>query len=84
MPIQVHMPIICAVHMNSGLTVLNLILKTQKMINTGIFFLKTWDVAYILQCNTNWLSKRFVFLTFLGRFLPIKLRPLFGAVFFFV
>ena len=52
------------------------------MLQRLIFFLIPGGVIHTLHCNMNWLSKRFVFLTFLGRFLPIKLRPLFGAVFF--
>ena len=49
---------------------------------SSIFFLKPDEVQRILRCNTNRVSKRFVFSILLGRFLPIKLRPLFGAVFF--
>lgn len=52
------------------------------MLKKVIFFLMRQVTTHILRCNTSWLSKQFVFLTFLGRFLPIKLRPLFGAVFF--
>ena len=66
----------------SGYLFLTLTVNPKKMLQRLIFFLIPGGVIHTLHCSMNWLSKRFVFLTFLGRFLPIKLRPLFGAVFF--